>query len=614
MGRTREEHTLVYARLDMSPRPSFLTRTAGVIRLSRRAYAPYASDILLLTVLGVVGGLLEGIGINAVIPLLTLVMGSSDPVTDAFSSLIRALFGLLHIPFVPKFLLAFIVAAFIGKTLVSLLLSYIQIRITNEYERSVREKLFSITLSASWPHLLRQKIGNLETALMVDAPAATGLLGRIAYTITLATSMCMYLVVAFSISPVVTIATFIISLVVFLALRPFLDRVHTLSRERVFMYGETMHHVSEHIAGIKSIKAYGAEGVAISKGLLLFQAIKERTVAMQMYHQIATQVVTPIGIGYLALVFGLAYKTPFISFAALPAILYLIYRIFTYAQQMQSNLQALTEAVPHVERVTAIEDQAAMRQESTSGTRPFSFGGDLRFERVSFEYESSAPVLKDCTFTVRKGSMVGLIGPSGAGKTTCVDLILRLLEPVKGSILLDGVDAREVRLDEWRKRIAYVSQDLFLLNATVRDNIRFYDGSISEKDIVEAIRLAHAEEFVGRFPDGIDTVVGERGVMLSAGQRQRLVIARALARKPEILILDEATSALDAESEAQIKRAIEELKGRVTIIAIAHRLSTIMDSDELVVLDNGRVVETGAPQKLLNDADSYFHKVHVIAS
>ena len=586
-------------------------RLRAVSHLARRAYAPYLPHITLLTALGFVSGILEGIGISAVIPLLTFVLGSKDPVTDTLSNLIKAGFEFAGVPFVPKFLLTFIVLLFVGKTLISLIFSYVQVHIVNEYERSTREKLFRITLLSSWPYLLRQKIGNLETALMIDTPAATGLLGRIAYTITLGTSISMYLIVAFSISPIVTIVTFLIALLLFVFLRPLFDRVHALSRERAAIYRDTMHHVTEHVEGSKSIKAFGVEGSAIRRALELFGVIKDHTTVMQMFQQVATQVVTPIGILYLALVFGLAYKTPFISFAALPAILYLIYRIFTYAQQMQGNLQAFTEAIPHLERVIAVEDQARAGQERASGTRSFVFTKGLSFDHVSFAYDLGTEVLGSVSFLVPKGKMIGLIGPSGAGKTTCVDLVLRLLEPTKGSIALDGVDAREISLSDWRRNIAYVPQDLFLINDTIQNNIRFYDSSISNGDIEEATRLAHADEFVGKL-GGLTAIVGERGITLSAGQRQRLVIARALARKPQILILDEATSALDAESEAHIKRAIEELKGRITIIAIAHRLSTIMDSDELIVLDRGKVVETGEPQKLLKDTNSYFHKVNFI--
>ena len=598
----------------MEPVPSknVYRQMAAVVRLARRAYGPYKAQLLALTGLGFVGGILEGIGINAVIPLLTFVLGIHDPATDTFSLAIQTFFEWIHIPFVPKFLLTFIVVLFIAKAGITLLLSYIQIRISTEYERATRAKLFNMVMRASWPYLLKQKLGNLETALMIDTPASTSLLSKLTFTITLATSLLMYLIVAFSISAPITLATFLIGVIVFVTLRPLMDRVHSVSAARASNYRDTLHHVTEHVGGLKTVKALGVERHAISRGEGLFRSIKAYTTRISMLQQVATQAVAPIGVIYIAAILALAFKTPFISLAALPAILYLIYRIFTYVQQLQNNVQYISELAPHLERVIQLESGAGQHVEIVTGTSPFTFSGKISFESVSFSYESGREVLHELSFAIPKGSMIGIVGPSGAGKTTCVDLMLRLLTPGQGAVTLDGVNAQDISLTEWRKNVAYVSQELFLIQDTIRSNISFYDDAMTDDEIWDAARKAHIDEFIRGLPDGLDTMVGERGVRLSAGERQRVTIARALARKPKLLILDEATSALDNESEAHIKRVIEELKGTVTIVAIAHRLSTIMDSDTLIVLQDGRVVETGAPKKLLGNTDSYFYKVYTI--
>ena len=208
--------------------------------------------------------------------------------------------------------------------------------------------------------------------------------------------------------------------------------------------------------------------------------------------------------------------------------------------------------------------------------------------------------------------MVGLIGSSGAGKTTVADLLLRLFRPNSGKILLDGKDIEEINIKSWRKKIGYVSQDVFLLNDTIKNNIKFFDKSVSSEDIANAVEAASARDFIQKLPDGLNTIVGERGIKLSAGQRQRIALARVLARNPEILILDEATSALDNKSELLVQGAIENLKGKVTVLAIAHRLSTVMNSDRLLVLEKGRILEEGAPRQLLKDKDSHFYKMYNI--
>lgn len=584
----------------------------AVARLAARAYRPYKRQILALTALGFAGGILEGVGINAVIPLLTFVLGLQNPATDTLSLLIRDFFAWMHVPFVPKYLLSFIVVLFVAKAFVTLWLNYISIRITTEYERATRSKLFKMVLRATWPYLLRQKIGNLETTLMIDTPAATAMLTKLSFTITVVTSLLMYLLVAFSISALVTLSTFLLGILVFVTLRPLMDRVHAISAGRASAYRDTLHHITEHVGGLKTVKAFGVEEQAIVLGQSLFSHIKDLTTRISILQQIATQAVSPIGVIYIAAILSLAFKTSFISLAALPAILYLIYRIFTYVQQLQNNIQYISELAPHLERVTAYEGDAHASQESRQGTLAFSFEKELRFNDVGFAYEGGKDVLHELSFGIPKGSMVGLVGPSGAGKTTTVDLILRLLEPTHGAIKLDDVDVRSIDVTEWRTNVAYVSQEFFLIHDSIRNNIRFYDASITDDDIWKAAQQAHIDDFIRRQPHGLDTQVGERGVTLSAGEKQRVIIARALARRPKILILDEATSALDNESEAHIKRVIEELKGRVTIIAIAHRLSTIMGSDRLIVLQSGRVVETGSPQDLLKNTDSYFYKVYMI--
>ncbi|MBI5456422.1 ABC transporter ATP-binding protein [Candidatus Kaiserbacteria bacterium] len=597
----------------MKAEPAHIYRQMlSILRLAMKAYRPYRTQIVVLTLLGFLSGILEGIGINAVIPLLSSALGMQNAATDSLSLLLKDFFAFIHVPFVPRYMLALIVILFIGKSAVMLLLTYIQAVITMEYERTTRSKLFGMVLSASWPYLLKQKLGNLETALMIDVPSATALLTKIVFSITLVTSLIMYLIVAFSISPVVTLSTIVLGLLTFVTLRPLMDRVHRASTLRTVVFRDTLHHVTEHVGGLKTVKAYGAEASAIQKGEGLFEEIRAHSLRIQMFQQVASQIVAPIGVIYIALILALAFKTPFITFAALPAVLYLIYRIFTYVQQMQNNLQYMSELAPHLSRIIEYEQTAQRSPEPSSGDAPFSFERALAFEHVTFSYESGREVLKDTSFEIKKGSMVGIVGPSGSGKTTTVDLILRLLLPTSGAVTLDGVDSRTIALDDWRRHIAYVSQELFLIQDTIRNNICFYDESVSDEDIWEAARLAHIDDFISRCKDGLETLVGERGIKLSAGERQRIVIARALARKPKLLILDEATSALDNEAEAHIKRVIEELKGHLTIIAIAHRLSTIMDSDELIVLKDGRVVETGAPSKLLADPASYFFKVYSI--
>ena len=214
---------------------------------------------------------------------------------------------------------------------------------------------------------------------------------------------------------------------------------------------------------------------------------------------------------------------------------------------------------------------------------------------------------------MKKGELLGIIGPSGSGKTTLINLFLRLLTPTRGALLVDGVDSRTITREAWRQNVGYVPQDLFLLNGTITENIRFFDPTVTAADVARAIDLAKANEFVSRLPEQSEAQVGEQGINLSMGQRQRIVLARALAKHPEVLILDEATSALDNASQEQLKRVIESMKGSTTtIIMVAHRLSTLSMADRILAIVDGQIVEEGAPADLLRKPDSYFSRMAAI--
>ncbi len=278
---------------------------------------------------------------------------------------------------------------------------------------------------------------------------------------------------------------------------------------------------------------------------------------------------------------------------------------FKPVQDLAKLTNTIAMASVGVDRVNALLTAETTVDEKPDAVDPPRIKGAISFERVAFSYDVETPVLRDVTFQVEPGQLVGVVGHTGSGKSSLVSLIPRFYDPSVGTVRIDGLDLRDYQLHGLRRQIAYVLQDTVLFRGTIRDNIAFGRPEAEHDEIVEVAKLANAHEFISEMPQGYDSPVGERGLTLSGGQRQRIGIARALIRDSPILILDEPTAALDAESERLVMSALQRLMSNRTVITIAHRLSTIRDADKIVVLEEGRVVEEGTHNQLLTAGGRY---------
>ncbi|TSC96846.1 MAG: ATP-binding cassette, subfamily C, bacterial [Parcubacteria group bacterium Athens0714_26] len=589
-----------------------LERIKTLISFFVRVYGKYKKQIIILSALGFLGGLLEGIGIGALIPLFSFISGGDGIGQDIISKIINKTFLVINLDLNIWNLIGLVTALFIFKAFALYYFLKIRTKIVADYENNLRSDLYSKTLRANWSYLLKHKIGYLENVLMTDVGANVKMFESVATIILDSTNLLMYVFVAFSISAFITVIALALGAITLLIFKPLISRTKAYAHKQLSLNKMVTHYINENVAGLKTVKVMGAEKEVIGVASGFFERMRFLRIQRSMIKYFTSVVTQPISIFFIVTVFIISYLRPPFNFAVFIAIIYLIQKIFIYIDRAQTSLHAISEAVPFLRNIVNFQDELNKNQEIGTGQNKFEFNDNLEFKKVNFSYNSDKHTIKNISFKIKKGEMIGIIGPSGAGKTTIVDLLLRLFEPRTGEILIDNKNISDISLEQWRKNIGYVSQDVFFRNDTIANNIKFFDERVGDLDMEEATKISNIYNFIQKLHTGFDTMAGERGNLFSGGERQRVALARVLARRPKILVLDEATSTLDNESEAFIKTSLEKLRGGLTIIIIAHRLSTVLDVDRIIAIDDGRIIEEGSPKDLLNKTNSYFYKAYNI--
>jgi subfamily B ATP-binding cassette protein MsbA len=513
-------------------------------------------------------------------------------------------------------ILILIMVAVVVKNLLIWVSSQLGASLQEYVTRDLRNAVYAHLQRLPLPFFTRTKTGQLLARVLNDTQQTKAVITEsVTRSIQSAAMVVASIATLFVISWRLTLLTLVVAPLLIGLLQPVLRSLRRGHKKLSNQFGDMTAVVQEAVSGIRLVKSFAGEEYEFSRFRTASDTYARGMMRVTRLAQLAIPITETVGTGVAVIVLWFGAREVLLNGTmdgtTLIAFLALTLRILQPLKQLSQVPTVAAQSLAAAERVFEVLD-AESEYERDRGTRAVSaLQVAIEFDHVSFAYEQS-PVLDDVSFTARRGDVTAIVGASGAGKTTLVDLIPRFYEPTRGSVLVDGVDARHITLKSLRALTGIVSQDTVVFNDTVRNNLAYgIADRCSDEQVVAAARAANAHEFISQLPDGYNTLLGERGTRLSGGQRQRIAIARALLVDPPILILDEATSALDTESERLVQEAIDRLLRGRTVFVIAHRLSTIAHATQILVLDQGRLVERGTHEDLLARRGTY-HRLHAL--
>jgi ATP-binding cassette, subfamily B, bacterial len=461
-----------------------------------------------------------------------------------------------------------------------------------------RSKAIRAVSQATWDRQARDREGALHETVGTIATQTGNLVMHFVTFLSGAIGLVALLVIAAVVNPLATIILLAFGTLLVVTLRP----IGRLTRRRSASFVGLNSRWSERTAAwstlAQELRVFGVERLEADRLVEANRHSSDAFARTQFASRMGSSLFRDVAI--LLLVAGIAvmYAIDSGQIAEVGSVFLLVVRALNYAQISNFAMQAVNELSPNLdalqERLTSLE-----ASEEPIGTVKLDSIGEIRFDNVSYDYEPDRPGLEDVTFALQQGEAVGVIGPSGGGKSTFVQVLMRLRPPTRGGVTVDGLPYESVDAACWHRMVAFVPQEPKLFQGTIADNITFFRSGISRERMEAAARTAHLAEDIARLPQGYETELGPRGGGLSGGQKQRIAVARALVGEPQLLVLDEPTSALDSYSEELLKQAIEELKGRVTLLIVAHRVTTLSCCDRVIAFSRGRVQVVGTLEEAM---------------
>jgi subfamily B ATP-binding cassette protein MsbA len=568
-------------------------------KLIRPLLGRHAWTFLAVILLGTLAALAEGLGMSLVVPFFQELAGSSQGSASRYVRFLDRLLAALppdrRVMLIPAIIFAIVIVKNALSYATDCLFAWLKGRVGDD----LRSAVFNQLVRVDYGFIEGSESGKLLNTLSHETWRAAEALGMFVTLLIHWATVIVFVALLLLISWPFTLIAAAAVVVVSASVQPLSRRLDGLGKHLVRSNASLAQRMVDGISGARVIRAFGRERYEEGR----FDAASEKVRQAIFRLEMLAHLVKPLSeIGYAAMFLAVS-AFAFRNRAWLPTLLafvFFLYRLLPHLKHLSASRTMLAGMLSSIEDVRALLDRADKPYTST-GVVPFcGLASDITFDSVTFAYQpAEGAVLRDVSLRIPRGSITAIVGPSGAGKSTLVNLLFRFYDASSGQIRVDGVPLRELVLASWRERIAFAGQDSYLFTGTVRENIAYGRLEAGLEEIMEAAEMANADGFIRELPQGYDTWIGDCGVRLSSGQRQRIVLARALLRKPEILVLDEATNALDSVSEQRIRLALAELGDACTIVVVAHRLSSVDHADQIIVLEKGRVTEQGTYEELL---------------
>lgn len=587
---------------------AYMKKKSGIISIFREFLTQYPKEFSFLFGILVAEGIVATLSLLAVIPLADYLIDPSLAKPSRITALVIQVF--IYFNLTVSFLSFGMLFIFLNtvKGTFDVAIRYAILKIKYGVVRGLFGEALGNFFNARWEFFSNAKSGQILTTLNKELNTIADTLGQIATLLAQVVQVFIYLSVPLWLNAKLTLTA--IGLAVLFAL-PFLllhRKSYSLGLRNIETANTALGTLNEVLQAARIILGFGKQKHARNQFIITLDKHIEATLKSQILSTAIPKLFLPFAMMSVIIAMTLAIQEN-APISELAAVMWsFLAALPILAALLQGNI-SISNFLPSYEQLVELRRKSIELAEINGGHKFSKLMKEISFSGVSFTYPGRAQTLTNLNLSIKKGQMTALVGESGSGKSTITDIVLGLQIPDSGQVLIDGLPLEEYNKNSFRQKLGYVPQDPMLFHTSVRDNLLWALESASEQDLWNALRLANAESFVKELPLGIDTMLGDRGVRLSGGQRQRIALARALLRKPELLILDEATSALDSESERLIQQSIDEISGDTTILIVAHRLSTIAKADHVYVLGKGIVLEEGGFQTLSLKTDGVLKRM-----